>query len=255
MTEVSVIMPNYNGSAYIAQAIESVVKQDFQDWELLICDDCSTDNSIEIISNYLNDPRIKLLRKNTNMGVAHARNHAIAEAKGRYIAFLDHDDFWYEHKLSIQLEYMRRNKLDISYTNFDLMPEGEQKLFLIRSPKTIDYKKLLKGYRFGINTLIMSSAVISGTPFKQQEMEDFIFYLEVLKKGHIAYGIDSTQACTRLCKKSRSSNKLLMICTMWKIFRRNEKMNFFKAAYYFSFYIAVMLKKYARLLLKVTRLR
>ena len=104
-------------------------------------------------------------------------------------------------------------------------------------------------------TLVVSRNVISGITFKHQEMEDFIFYLDMLRNGNIAHGIDKSLACYRLLKKSRSSNKFHMVCTMWKIFRNHEKMSFLKSAYYFIFYIMVMLKKYSRILLKVTRIR
>ena len=257
MIEISVIMPNYNGAPYIGAAIESVINQQYQNWELLICDDCSTDNSIEIITKYTKDPRVKLLRNFANKGVSNCRNTAIAAAKGKYIAFLDSDDLWYPEKLKLQFEYIKANDINICYTDYYLMPEGEEdNLFLISAPKTISYHDLLKGKRFGILTTLLKKSILPAEPFTSfKNSEDFALWLTLLRSGEKAFGIPKPLASYRLLKKSRSSSKLLLVWRLWQIVRIQEKQLLPVRLYYFSCYIVVMLAKYKRILPKVLRLR
>lgn len=115
---VSIIMPSYNTAKFIDETIESVLKQTYTNWELIIVDDCSTDNTDEVVKKYLSDSRIKYLKNEKNSGAAVTRNYALREAKGRWIAFLDSDDLWNEDKLCRQISFMEENGYSFSYTNY-----------------------------------------------------------------------------------------------------------------------------------------
>jgi teichuronic acid biosynthesis glycosyltransferase TuaG len=254
MTEVSVIMPNYNCAKYIGQAIESVISQSYQDWELLICDDGSKDSSIEIIERYLSDPRVKLIKNSTNCGATQSRNNAIAASNGTYIAFLDSDDFWYPEKLALQLEHMKTHNANICYTDYHLLPEGEETLHLISARKKLKYKDLLKGRRFGILTVLLKKSILPTPAFTQwRNSEDLSLWLRLLRGGEVAYGVQTPLACYRLVKNSKSAKKLRLARSVWNILYRQENLPLPIAAYYFANYVAIMLVKYARILPKVLR--
>ena len=122
MPLVSIIMPCYNAERYIAQSIESVLAQTYQNWELLITDDCSTDKSVEIISKYSkNDDRISVIVPDEHQGIARTRNMSISRARGRFVAFLDSDDIWYPEKLEKQVNYMLENDLAFTYSSYEII--------------------------------------------------------------------------------------------------------------------------------------
>ena len=116
---VSIIMPSYNTGKYIAAAINSVIEQTYQNWELLIVDDGSSDNTDEIVELYLEDQRIKYFKNKKNRGAAVSRNRALKKAKGKWIAFLDSDDLWKPEKLKKQISFMKKNNYLFSYTNYE----------------------------------------------------------------------------------------------------------------------------------------
>ena len=116
---VSIIMPSYNTADYISESIKSIQKQVYSNWELIIVDDCSTDNTDDIVRPFLVDSRIRYLKNERNSGAAVSRNRALREAKGRWIAFLDSDDLWAPEKLEKQIEFMEKNGYSFSYTNYE----------------------------------------------------------------------------------------------------------------------------------------
>lgn len=134
-------MPSYNTGKFIAESIRSVISQTYTNWELLIVDDCSQDNTDEIVKPFLNDDRIKYFKNAKNIGTALTRNRALNEAKGEYIAFLDSDDLWLEDKLESQINFMERNSCSFSYTKYELIDEDSKLLGrLISGPKYITRK-------------------------------------------------------------------------------------------------------------------
>lgn len=135
---VSIIMPSYNTAPFIDESIQSVQAQSYQDWELIIVDDCSTDNTREIIKRYLKDERIKCLKNGKNCGAAVSRNRALREAKGKWIAFLDSDDMWKPEKLEKQIKFMKENGYHFSYTNYSEMDaDGNRNGVTVTGPKKI----------------------------------------------------------------------------------------------------------------------
>ena len=135
---VSIIMPSFNTGKYITETIESVLAQSYKNWELIIVDDCSSDNTDEILSTYLSDDRIHYLKNEKNSGAAFSRNAALREAKGRWIAFLDSDDLWMPEKLEKQIDFMDRNGYSFSYTNYEeINVDGNRTGVKVTGPKKI----------------------------------------------------------------------------------------------------------------------
>ncbi len=243
---VSIITPSYNSSKFIAKCIESVLSQTYKNWEMIVVDDRSPDNSNEIIQSYIKkDSRIRLIELEKNSGPAVARNRAIKESKGRYIAFLDSDDVWMEEKLQIQLSFMQENDLALTYSSYNLIDEEDNGLGEFITKERVTYSDLLKTNSIGCLTAIYDTQKI-GKIFMPdiRQKQDYGLWLQILKDIKTTKGILEPLAIYRIRKKSVSSNKLKAARYLWKIFRDVEKLNIFKSIYYFCFYIYHGVKKY-----------
>ena len=243
---VSVIMPVYNCENFIGFAVESVINQTYNNWELIMVDDASTDNSLDIILKYANsDSRIRIIRLRKNFGAAVARNKAIEAAKGRFIAFLDCDDMWKKEKLDKQIKFMVDNDIAFSYSNFAVVSESGKDLKKIISPKEeLDYKKMLKGNSIGCLTVIIDKDKIG--EFKMpliKKGQDYATWLNILKEGCKAYKIDESLAIYRRRKNSLSGNIISSLKRTWNIYYNIEKLGLLKSTYYFSIYMIRAIKK------------
>lgn len=234
---VSIITPNYNCEKYICETIESVLNQTYKNWEMIIIDDCSTDNSLEVIKKYEKESRIRIFRNDINRGVSYSRNRGIEESKGKYIAFLDSDDLWKKDKLEKQIKFMEDKDIVLSYSSYQKINEDGSERGRIKVPQKLDYNELLKNCLIGLLTSIYKKESLKEIRFKEVKSEDYIFWLEVLKKIDFAYGLKEELAYYRVLKKSRSSNKFAIVKYHWYIYRSIEKLNFFKSIYYYSVYI------------------
>lgn len=244
--KVSIITPSFKSERFINQTIESVLAQTYQNWEMIIVDDVSPDNSNEIIEEYCKkDSRIKLIKLEKNSGPAIARNRAIEEAKGRYIAFLDADDIWYENKLEKQIKFMNERSLALTYSSYDLMDEEENGLGSFMTKDKITYNDLLKTNSIGCLTAIYDTEKI-GKVFMPNiiKRQDYGIWLKILKKVDYVEGIIEPLAKYRIMKNSVSSNKLVAAKYVWKLFREVENLGIFKSFYYFCFYVYYGVKKY-----------
>ena len=155
---VSIITPAYNGEKYVAEMMESVLSQTYVNWELLIVDDGSTDNTLNIIQSFT-DKRIRLFTNSINRGAAFSRNYALREAKGRWIAFLDCDDFWHHDKLEKQLKYMRETGYSFTYTKWNVI-KNYKKIYQVTGPERITKSKMYDFGWPGTSTVIYDAAVI-----------------------------------------------------------------------------------------------
>lgn len=234
---VSIITPAYNAAAYIAETIESVFAQSYTNWEMLIVNDCSKDNTAEIVQSYAKkDKRIKLINLKQNSGAAVARNTAIQNAKGRYIAFLDSDDLWKEEKLQKQIEFMQKNSYAFTFTGYEHFKENIKNE--VQIPKSLNYKQALKGNKIGCLTVMLDRKQIKNIQFIRQKHEDYILWLNTLKQGITAYGIQESLALYRTGNsKSISSNKLQSALWTWKVYRESQEFSMLKSAYYMLFYV------------------
>lgn len=234
---VSIITPLYNSEKYIAETIESVLAQTYSNWEMIIVDDCSKDNGVEIVEKYREkDKRIKLYQNEINKGVSYTRNRSIDIAQGKYIAFLDSDDLWKKEKLEKQINFMEQNNIVLSYTAYEKINEDGSKRGEIRVPEKLDYKELLKNCLIGFLTAIYRKEELKNFKFINSKAEDYIFWLSILKKIEYAYGINEILASYRVLNNSRSSNKIDIVKFHWKIYRKIEKLSLLRSIYYYLIY-------------------
>lgn len=246
---VSIITPVYNAERFLTETIDSVIRQTYASWELILVDDCSTDKSeILILNKIKTDDRIKYLKLDKNSGAAIARNRGIKEAKGNLIAFLDSDDIWDNTKLSRQVEFMKKHHIGFSFTDYTLISENGTNYNKINSvihvPKLIDYNFLLK------NTVILCSSVMIDKriigEFKMPLIragQDTATWLLILKRGYYGYGINENLVKYRQVKGSISSNKFKAIKRTWNLYRNVEKLSMIKSIYVFTNYSFNAFKK------------
>lgn len=246
---VSIITPSFKSEKFISKTIESVLKQTYQNWEMIIVDDISPDNSNIIIEKYrTKDSRIKLIKLEKNSGPAIARNRAIEEAKGRYIAFLDSDDLWTPEKLSKQISFMQENDVALSYTGYYRIEEESGEIIdQIHVPKKVDYSELLKQNIIGCLTAVYDTEKIGKVYMPDiRKRQDFGLWLSILKKVPYAYGMDEPLAHYRVRTASVSSNKIHASKYNWTLYREVEKLPVHKAIYYFGWYTYRSIKKYKK---------
>ena len=244
---VSIITPVYNAAAYITETIESVLAQTYTNWEMLIVNDCSKDSTVEIVQSYAaKDKRIKLINLKQNSGAAAARNTAIQNAKGRYIAFLDSDDLWKKEKLQKQIEFMQQNGYVFTFTSYEHFKEIKENIQNhVQIPKSLNYNQALKGNQIGCLTVMLDKKQIPNIHFTTQKHEDYILWLNILKQGITAYGIQESLALYRAGNsKSISGNKIQSALWTWKVYRESQRLSVVKSMYYMWFYVMNGLKKH-----------
>lgn len=240
---VSIVMPVYNAEKFISESIQSVISQTFQNWELIIVDDASTDNSANLAQSFV-DSRIRFFQNSINSGVTYSRNLAIKFAKGRFIAFLDSDDIWNNDKLDVQIKFMIINHAQISFTSYHRISENGIRVSTVSVPITVNYRKLLRSNCMGCLTVIYDTYYLGKVYFSDfRKSEDYILWLAILKKGVNANGINLPLASYRVLPKSRSSNKIDVVFCQWSVYRRVEKLNYFISTYLILSYLAIGLNK------------
>lgn len=236
---VSVVMPMHNSAAFLHEAIESVLAQTYTNWELLIIDDASTDNSIEIAKEYSKtNPRIRVLQNTRHIKMPSApRNVGVLAAKGRYIAFLDSDDLWLPNKLEQQLPLFSDNRTAIVYSNYEKMDENSTRANrIVVAPSQATYKSLLQGNVIGNLTGIYDTKKVGKANIQDVHHEDYVMWLSILKKGYIARNTGTTLAVYRETSRSVSSNKLKVTAWQWDIYRKVEHLSLLRSVYNFLFY-------------------
>lgn len=246
---ISIITPCHDAESYLSHTIGSVLHQSFQNWELLIVDDCSTDNSAKIIKEYAEkDSRIRYFRTDKPSGSPSLpRNIGIENAKGKYIAFLDSDDVWLPDKLEKQIKFIEANNYDLVYSFYEKMNwEGERDNRVIQTRKISTYKSLLKSNSIPCLTSLVSRRAIGDTRFKQIPQEDFCFWLDILKKGYTAHNICEVTALYREAKNSRSANKLDMFKGYWNVIRNHQHIGLMPACLCMVTYTILGFAKYLK---------
>lgn len=219
---VSIIMPSYNTARFLRATIESVLGQTFPDWELLVVDDHSTDNSMEILHDYeAREQRIQLLALEKRLGPAGARNAAIAVARGSYLAFLDSDDVWLPEKLERQIAFMQEAGSSLSYTAYRKIHEDDSPGGLVNVPSTVDYEALLYSNCIGCSTAIYDTTRLGKVFFPNiARRQDHGLWLKILRNGIRAHGLNHPLTLYRVRKESVSSNKLVAAAYQWQLYRQ-----------------------------------
>lgn len=242
---VSIITPVYNAEKYIEDTIKSVLNQSYMNWELILINDCSSDCSMNIIKKYNDrDSRIRVIELNKNSGPAVARNTGIECAHGRFIAFLDSDDIWMPNKLEVQLNFMKKNNIYFSFTEYLKINENGENRGIVKVPKNLTYTELLKSNIIGCLTVVYDTHGIGKVYMPDiRKRQDYGLWLKILREHTNAYGIQKCLAKYRVRKNSVSSNKIKAASYQWQVYRKIEQLNLFKSIYYFINYTYYGLKK------------
>lgn len=245
---VTIITPSWNCEKYILETITSVQNQTFKDWEMLIVDDNSTDNTVEIIEKVSkSDIRIKLIKQKENRGPGFARTLAVLNASGRYVAYLDADDIWYPQKLEKQVKFMQEHNYAFSCSSYEVINDAGKSLKkYIHMPLKLDYKGYLT------NNLLQTVGIMVDLRNVDKKYlfmpnirmgEDAATWLQILKAGHICYGLDEILAKYRRTTRSLSSNKLKSVIGTWYMYRKVIKLPIHTTIYCFIRYIYFAIKK------------
>lgn len=248
MPLVSIITPTYNSDKYVSETIKSTINQTLTDWELIITDDCSTDDTWHIINRYAEkDSRIKVFQLPVNSGPGVARNYSIKKAIGRYIAFCDSDDVWHPQKLEEQIKFLQNKDLAFTYSSYQKMNEEGIKGGIIKVPDEITYNDLLKTCSIGCLTAIYDTHKIGKIYMPEiRKRQDYGLWLRIFKIIGSTSGMPEVLASYRERSNSVSSNKLVAAKYHYKVLREVAKLNQLKAGYYFLFYAFSGLFKYLK---------
>jgi glycosyltransferase involved in cell wall biosynthesis len=243
---VSIILPTFNSEEYIEETILSVTNQNYTNWELIIVDDCSSDNTIELLTKiqgiYLD--KIKLFKNSVNLGADKTRNTAIKQANGRYIAFIDADDAWSSDKLTKQLDFMSEINSGFCYTSSKISQKNK-KSFVRNVPRFSRRKDILKNNCICTSTVIIDRSIIKKIYMPQiRKGQDLATWLLILRTLEVADGFNQPLTTYNKRYNSLSSNKLNSALWVWMLYRDIEKMNFLPALYYFCFYAINGVKKH-----------
>jgi len=243
---VSIITPSYNSSRFIVECVNSVISQTFQNWEMIVIDDYSNDNSRDIISELsAKDERIKYIFLEENIGAAEARNVAIKQSKGKYIAFLDSDDIWNEDKLENQIAFMNEKDIAFSFTSYQPISEdGKTKYSVIAAPNKMSYHSYLKNTIIGCLTVVIDKEKTGEFQMPNiRSSHDMALWLLIMKRGFSAYGLDESLAYYRIVSTSNTSKKWKAAKEVWDAYRKQEKLNILYSIYCFIGYAFNAIKK------------
>ncbi len=240
MPLVSIITPSWNVENLIGETIKSVQAQTMVDWELLVADDRSTDQTVSVVERHgASDPRIKLIRQPRNGGPALARQAAIEQAQGRFVAFLDSDDLWLPVKLERQIAFAQKTRAALSFTAFRRIDEtGSITGRLIEVPNSLTYDQLLKNTSIATLTALVDREVTGNIAMKNEPYDDFCLWLSILKPGRVAYGLNEDLARYRVRGHSVSSRPLRSAGWVWHIYRNVEQLPLARSAWCFAHWSA-----------------
>lgn len=237
--KISIVTPVYNVEKCITDTINCVLAQTYTNWEMIIVDDCSTDSTVQIVEKFCDiDERIKLIKHTQNQGAAMARNTALANAKGEYVAFLDGDDLWSDQKLEKQLTFMEENGYVLTYTAYQTFyDDADKKGKFIHVPS-----------KMAVNDIYYNTAIACLTVMVNREKagdfqmpviehaEDQSTWQLILKRGYVAYGLNENLASYRISAYSLTGNKRKAAQKQWRVYRRYHKLSFVKSCIYFTSY-------------------
>lgn len=227
---VSIVTPVYKAGKYIAETVESVLAQTYREWEWILVDDHSPDDTVSVIRSILNDKkddRIRLIELEKNGGAAHARNTGVDAARGRYLAFLDADDKWFPDRISECLEHMKRTGAGFVFTAYEF---GDEKAVgtgrIVHVPEKLEYRQALSRTVIFTSTTLFDKRKIPVELMHMPDVpsEDTATWWQILRAGYTAYGLDRVTVIYRRPGGSLSSNKAVAVRRIWNLYRRVEKL-------------------------------
>ena len=243
---VSIIVPVYNAAPYIAKTIEMVKQQTYDNWELILVNDDSKDNSRQVISKVMENHEdcqekgtMKVINKPCNEGAAKARNTGLSVATGRYIAFLDADDVWLPDKLSKELSFMEERQVGFVFSAYEFGDEQARPTGrIVHVPDKLTYRKALSRTVIFTTTVLLDRTIIPDRLMRMPEVasEDTATWWQILREGYVAYGLDEVLAVYRRPDRSLSSNKLTAIKRIWYLYRMQEGLSLPESIFYFVFW-------------------
>nr|ARJ58042.1 glycosyltransferase [Streptococcus suis] len=244
---VSIVMPTYNCGRYISKTIESILEQTYQNWELIIVDDQSTDNTKDIVGGYVeSDSRIMYHLLPENSGAAVARTEAMKKSKGEFIAFCDSDDLWHPSKLSKQLDYMEKNNIFFSCTSYEQIDENGFPLGkIVKSVKKVSYNRLLLDCPVGNSTVMYNVSKMGKFEVPNiRKRNDDALWLKMLKVEPYIHGIPDVLMQYRIRKNSISSNKVDLIKYHWVLYRDIEHLSIVRSVFHIMVWIGIKMFKF-----------
>ncbi|WP_137890906.1 glycosyltransferase family 2 protein [Ramlibacter sp. 2FC] len=246
---VSIITPAYRAASYVSATIESVLAQSYPHWEMLIADDCSPDDTRAVIADWARrDPRIRLIALPVNSGPAGARNAALSEARGRWIAFLDSDDLWLPDKLERSIAFAERHGAALTYTGYRrINVDGARTGHFIQVPPRLTYRRLLGNTAIATSTVLIDRRQTGEIRMATHVYyDDFVCWLGILKRGLTARGLNEDLMRYRVLPRSVSRNKLRSASKVWKIYRATERLGRLAASWHFLNYAGRAMLKYRK---------
>jgi glycosyltransferase involved in cell wall biosynthesis len=242
---VSIIMPAYNCGEFIGTTLDSVINQSYKNLEVIVVDDCSTDNTADVVREYITkDSRIKYHKLEKNSGAAVARNKAVDLATGKYMAFLDSDDVWFPEKLTKQIGFMEENNYGFTCTSYTKIDEqGEYLNRTIVAQSRRDYNGVLKTCP-GNSTVIYNAEKLG--KFKIPDIKkrnDYVMWLQLIKKEKYLYGIEEPLGSHRIRTEGISSDKKSLVGYHWKVYREIENLSLLKSSYLIVYWVLATMFK------------
>ena len=243
---VDIILPVYNSKKYIVATINSIIRQSFKSWNLIIIDDCSNDGTYEILKQiqkkYNKENKIFLYRQNINQGQAEARNLGLKKSKSIFIAFIDSDDLWEKNKLKKQIGFMKDNNYKFTYSDYISFKNNNKKIVIV--PDNYDYNSFVKNTSIATSTMIIKRNIIKNISFPSKRLcEDFYFKCLILKKTK-AYKCSLVHSYYRIRNNSLQDSRVKVLLAVWNINKNLNKMNFFNNLSSVFFITYNSLKKY-----------
>lgn len=246
---VSIVMPAYNAEKYIENAVQSVLSQTVDSWELIIVDDCSTDSTAAIASKLASgDERIHLHRNFSNKGAAESRNAGLKLCTGKYVALLDSDDLWLPDKLERQIDRLEKSEADIVYCSYAIIDQSgkpEYKDFIV--PEDVDFQSALIKSVMSCSTTVFTREIAQNYSFPLKYYhEDLAMWLKLLKDGKKAVGISDVLASYRVRDDSRASNKIRSAYNRWEVYRKYLGIPFWTSISLIARYALLGFEKYKK---------
>lgn len=248
MPEVSIITPVFNSSKFLEETIASVLNQTFTDWEWMITDDKSTDNSVEIIQK-INDSRIQLILSDKNGGAGHARNLSLKQANGRFITFLDADDFWEPNFLEEMIWFMKKENTELAYSNYARCDENLNPVIDdFKADKPVTFDNLLKTCRLSLLSSMYDSQKVGKEYFPEgSKREDHVMWLNLLKKIPVGKPLPKTMAKYRMHQSSISRKKSNIVKDQYLVYKDYMNFSTVKSLYYTANWALNGFMKYSKL--------
>lgn len=236
---VSIILPVYNSEKYLRQTIDSIREQTYPDWELLATDDCSKDNSFSILLEYSKiDSRIKVFRLETNSGAGVARNNSILNASGRYIAFIDSDDYWVHDKLESQIHFMKKNSYPFVMGNVKVITQNGTIKGCTSEPSKAGYYRVLFENCVTCQTVMIDTDVVKKPLMSsRRRRQDWLYWLSILKITPYIYCQDKILATYRLTNNSLSRSKIKLVKDNWSVYHKDLGYNWLTSSILFCVFL------------------